>query len=89
MNNMTTTKEIWLQAPEEQLDNSIKNIIRDKWDDDPTAIQILEAVDHCVYWGASLFVVTALNAYMQAALKREGKTFEELITEATWRDDHV
>lgn len=89
MNNMTT-KEIWLEAPEEQLDNSIKNIIRERWDDDPTALQILEAVDHCVYWGASSdFVVTALNAYMHAALKREGKTFEQLTTEATWRDDHV
>lgn len=84
-----TTKEIWLEAPVEQMAGVIKNIIREKWDDEPSAIQILEVVDHCVYWGASSdFVVTALNAYMHIALKNEGKTYEQLVTEATWREEH-
>ena len=84
-----TTKEVWLEAPEEQMSSSIKNIIREKWHDEPTAIQILEAVDHCVHWGASSdFVVTALNTYMHAALKSEGKTYEQLVTEAVWREEH-
>lgn len=89
MNNMTT-KEIWLQAPDGQLDDVIKKIIREKWDDEPTAIQILEAVDHCVYYGASSdFVVSALNLMLEQAMKREGLEWLEFIKDAKWREQHV
>lgn len=85
-----TLKEQMLSAPSEQMDDAIKNIIREKWDDEPTAIQILEVVDHCVYWGASSdFVVRVLNLYLESALKTENKTFDQLIEDATWRKDHV
>ena len=84
-----TTKELWLSAPEGQLDDVIKKIIQEKWDDEPTAIQILEAVDHCVYYGASSdFVVAALNTMLQTAMKEEGLEYLEFIKDARWRKEH-
>jgi len=82
-----TFKEVWLEVPDSQMAEVIKDIIREKWDDEPSAIQILEAIDYCVHYGASSdFVVSVLDGYMHAALQCEGKTFEELISEATWRN---
>lgn len=85
-----TLKERMLSAPDSQISDGIKRIIREKWDDEPSAIQILEAVDHCVFWGASSdFVVRALNMYLEMAIKREGTTFKKIIEDATWRNNHV
>lgn len=80
-------KDAWLAAPGDSMNESIKNIIREKWDDEPTAIQILEALDHCIYWGAaSGFVVSGLNIMLEHAMKREGLTLDVLVEEAVWRN---
>lgn len=82
-----SAKTMWLSAPDEQMSNNIKKIIKEKWNDEPTAIQLLEVIDHCAYYGeASDFVVTALDVMLQLAMKREGIEFEELIKNAKWRD---
>ena len=83
---MTTLKEQMLAAPEEQLSQPAKDLIIQIWDDNPTAIQLLEAMDWIVYYSlASDFTVSVLDIYLTAALKREEISYEELLPLATWR----
>lgn len=80
-------KERWLDAPDMTLGESVKNLIREKWDDEPTAIQLLEIVDHAVHWGAaSDIAVKILDLYLRSALMREGKELEDILPLAVWRD---
>lgn len=67
------TKHYWLQAPTNVIDESIREMIRDKWDDEPTSIQILEVVDHVVHWGAG------------SDLASEKKSLEDILPDAVWR----
>ncbi len=80
-----TIKEVFLEAPEEQIDKSVFPLI-ELWDDDPTAIQILRVLDQIVYTGAaSEFVVTALDMMLQRAIVNEGQSLDELVKQAVWR----
>lgn len=75
-----------LAAPESQLDPSMKPLI-EKWADDPTPIQVLEVLDHCVHGAlASGFVIQVLEILLRDALKREGITYEMVVEKATWRN---
>lgn len=83
---MSNIKELLLQAPDSELDKSMSPLIQ-KWDDEPTAIQILEVLDQVIY--ASLgsgFVVMLLQDLYKNALTREGKTHKEMEALATWRN---
>lgn len=83
---MSNIKELLLQAPDRQLDKSIFPLI-EKWDDEPTAIQILEVLDQMIY--ASLgsgLVFVLLQGLYKTALEREGKTHKEMEALATWRN---
>ena len=82
-------KEHWLAAPATIIDPQIKDLIREKWDDpEPTAIQILEVLDHVVHWGAGADIaVLLLDLCLQVALIREGKELEDLFPLATWRNE--
>lgn len=81
-----TTKQVMLAAPESQLCPSIKDMIREKWDDEPKAIQILEVLDAIVYNGAaSDFVVSTLDFILQERIEYEKTTYGRLVERATWR----
>lgn len=82
---MTDAKQIFLSAPDTQLDASLKPLI-EKWSDPPSALQLLEVLDKCIRYAlASGFVVSALQVMYDAQMKREGITHEEAIRSATWR----
>lgn len=83
---MKELKNMLLQAPDNQLDKSMKPLI-EKWDDNATSIQILEVIDHCVHGGlASGFTMNLLNTIYDLALKDEGKVHEDNIPFAVWRN---
>ena len=85
---MNNIKPMLLVAPEEHLDACIKPLI-EKWDDEPTALQILRVLDECTYGAhASPFVMNLLNTLLELALKREGKqyNYQDLLRFALWRD---
>lgn len=79
-------KELMLAAPEGQLDAKMQPLV-EKWDDEPTAIQVLEVLDWCIHCAlGSDFVVSMLETFYELALKNEGKTREDMIPLATWRE---
>ena len=83
---MNPFSELLLEAPDSQLDASMKPLIK-KWSDPPTAIQILEVLDFCIHGAlASGFVVAVLQVQYDVALKREGKRHEDMVPLATWRN---
>lgn len=78
-------KQVLLTAPESQLDPSMFPLI-EKWDDPPRAIQLLEAIDKCIYSSLSSgFVLTGMQLAYKRACENEGVTHEELVPSATWR----
>ncbi len=82
---MSTLKQQWLKVPDNHMDHQLLPII-ERWDDQPTALQILELLDACIYNGAaSRFVVGALEGFLTAAMNNEGVTHEQLVAQATWR----
>ena len=84
---MTPIAEPFLEAPDEQLDASMKPLI-EKWSDPPTSLEILEVLDKCIFSSlASGLVVTALQMFYNRALQAEGKTHEDNVPLATWRNE--
>lgn len=80
-------KEVFLTAPDHQLDARMKALV-EKWDEPPTAIQILEVLDHCIHGAlASGLVVKLLQIFYYDTLKAEGKTHEDMVKLATWRNN--
>lgn len=81
--------ELLLMGSDSMLDASMHPLIR-KWDEEPTAIQILEVLDHCIHGAlASGFVVKALQVAYDLACIRESTTHEEVVKLATWREEHL
>lgn len=79
--------DLLLAAPDSQLDVAMKPLIS-KWSEPPTAIQVLEVLDHCIHGSlASGFMVRFLQALYDMACKREQTTHEEVVKGATWRSD--
>jgi len=78
-------KEIFLEAPDIQLDASMKPLV-EKWSTPPKAIEILEVLDWCIFGSlASGLIVTLLqNMYAEAVIK-EKVSHEELGRLAVWR----
>ena len=82
---MSELADLLLNSSDRQIDPAMHPLIR-KWDEEPTALQILEVLDHCIHGGlASGFTVRALQVFYDLALQREGKTHEEIVPLATWR----
>lgn len=77
-----------LEAPDRELDASMKPLI-EKWDDpEPKAIQILEVLDSCARYSlASGFTMQVLNTMLHRAIEGENLKYEELITHAHWRKE--
>ena len=83
---MSTIKDLLLAAPEEELDPSIFPLI-ETWEEPPTTLQVLEVLDHCVYFAlAGDFVMNVLNTLLAAGIKGENTTYEEVVMKATWRN---
>lgn len=82
---MKEIKQMLLLAPDSELDSCMFPLI-EKWDDTPTAIQVMEVLDYCVHSGlASGFVITLLETMVENAIKEENITREQLIEKAVWR----
>lgn len=78
-------KNLFLEAPESQLDPLLKPIV-ERWDDPPTPLQILEVLDIAVNTGGgSSFAVTVLSLQYERSLKENNTTHEEVVKQATWR----
>lgn len=87
---MASTKEVWLAAPSSQVDPQVIKLIQERWDDTPTSLQVLEVQDKCVHYGwSSDFVVTALQVTLEVTLKSENTTLEDILPQATWREEMV
>jgi hypothetical protein len=57
-----------------------------KWDSPPTAIQILEVLDYCIFSAlASGGIVTMLQGEYKKACEVENTTHEQVVGLATWR----
>lgn len=79
-------KELLLQAPAGHIDKSALDLIQ-TWDDPPKAIQILKTLDMCVHAGLCTgFVIGVLETMLNAAMKEEGITYEDVVKEAVWRN---
>lgn len=80
-------KDLLLQAPDSQLDNSMKELIK-KWSDPVSALEVLEVLDKSAYFSlASDFTMQVLHLSLNEALGREQTSLEELTKKATWRED--
>lgn len=78
-----------LNAPSSQLDAGMKPFIV-RWDNPPTALQVLEVLDNCIMGSlASGFVVTCLQVLYDRACKRTGTTHEDVIKSASWRTEKL
>lgn len=81
-------RDLLLSAPETQLDPALFPLI-EKWNFPPTSLQILEALDMCVYGGAaSGFTVTVLEGLLNRSLRRDGQELKDIIPYATWRSTY-
>ena len=81
-----TIKDILMQASDSQMDASMKPLIQ-KWSEpEPTPLQVLEVLDHCIFGGlASGFVVTALQSIYDTRCKETGTAHEAVEKLAAWR----
>jgi len=83
-----TVKGVVLEVSDDEIDASIKAQIEKEWDEEPTALQVLKVLDKMIFTaGASTFYLVALHGLMSNRLKEEDKTYEELVEEATWRNE--
>jgi DNA-binding transcriptional ArsR family regulator len=83
---MQNIKAMLLQAPDSQLDHSMFPLI-EKWDEEPTSLQILEVLDQCIFAAlASGFTVTVLQAMLNQTLVKEKQTLDDILPQATWRN---
>src|SRR5579885_3852675 len=79
-------RDYLLKAPDSQLDAAVKPLI-EKWDEEPTPLQILEPLDLCINGSlASGFVVATLQAVYDVQCKKFNTTHEEVVKQATWRE---
>lgn len=81
-------KELLLQAPDGHLDSSMFPYI-EQWAEEPTALQILEVLDKCIYAAlASGFIIQVLQTMLDSAIAAEKTTLDELVKHASWRKQH-
>lgn len=81
-----TFKQLMLEAPPTHLDPTIVALIAAEWDDEPTAIQVLKALDFAIHGGMSSdFATYCLETFLIQRMEIEQLTEEQLIEQATWR----
>lgn len=80
-------KEILLEAPDSQLDASMKPFV-EKWSSPPKAIEILEVLDHVINGSlASGLITTVLQNMYTEAIIAEKTTHDEVVKLAKWRGE--
>jgi hypothetical protein len=86
MGDTSQLKQLFLNAPESQLDPTLKPLI-EKWSDPcATSLEVLEVLDQVVHTGGgSGFVVMALQTMYEGLCAEEGVTHEDNIARAPWR----
>jgi hypothetical protein len=78
-------KECLLRFSDQSLDDKIKPKIR-AWSDPPTALQILEVLDACIYGSLCTgVIVMGLQQHLNQHIAREGTTLEAVVAQAAWR----
>jgi hypothetical protein len=86
MGHTADLKQLFLNAPDSQLDACLRPLI-EKWTDPcATSLQVLEVLDQVIF--ASLgsgFVVMALQTMYDGLVAEEGTTHEQNLAKATWR----
>ncbi len=87
MTDKLKVKQMLLAAPDNELDSQFKPMI-EKWEDEPSAIQILELLDQVVHsGGGSGFVVTLLNTLLSLTIMKEKTTYNDVVKQAVWRTE--
>lgn len=80
----TDIREMFVTAPESQIDKPLREMIV-KWSNEPTAIEILEVLDHAICFSlASDFVVSMLQMVYESKPKEE-KKLAEIYAKEHWR----
>lgn len=79
-------KVLFLCAPNEQIDNTLKEKIKE-WTKVPKSIEILKTLDYAVHYSlASKFSLETLEVALKLALDNENKKIEDILPNAWWRD---
>lgn len=77
-------RDLLLSAPPGQIDQSLKNIIAE-FDDEPSATQLLKALDHAVHYASTSQFTTSV---LTALFERKSSTEKEEATKfanQNWR----
>lgn len=73
-------------VPDRELDPKVKETIR-KWNNPPTALQILEVLDMCVHGSlTNALVIKVLETLLEKTIEKEKTSYEEVVSKATWRN---
>lgn len=80
-------KEMMLSAPAGQIDQPLMDIIK-KWEDTPTAANLLEAIDFAIYYAATSGFVLSIwqSAYEAKPDEEKSKAME--LAKTTWRTQY-
>jgi hypothetical protein len=75
-----------LQLSDDALDNNIKVLIRN-WNFNPSALQILEILDKCIYGSlCDSFCIKLFEILLESKIKEENTTYDEVVKKAYWRE---
>lgn len=84
---MSGLSDLLLEAPDSQMDSVLKPLVK-AWSSPPVALQVLEVLDKAIFGSlASGMVIQVLQAEYRSALETEGKTHDELVKLAVWRNN--
>lgn len=87
MTETVKIKALLLGAPDSSFDYSLKPLVQ-AWPNEPSALQILEVLDHAVACGlASGQMIWLLDHCMRKAIINESTTYEEVVSKAEWRKE--
>lgn len=82
---MNDFKKLLLESPDSQIDSSLKQLIKD-WSPTPSSLEILKSLDYGIHHSSgSGFVIVVLQTLLDDALKKENKTLDQILPQATWR----
>jgi hypothetical protein len=78
-------REMCFKLSDRTFDPVAKDTVR-KWSPEPTALEVLETLDMCIHGSlCSSFEIKVLTMLYDQLLKAEGKTHEQVATDASWR----
>lgn len=76
-----------LQLSDNALGDEVKIIIRN-WNYNPSALQILEVLDKCVYGSlCNSFCINVFEILLDNKIKEENTTYDEVVKKAFWRNN--